>query len=277
MQGIDVSYWNNQINWSKAAKNIDFAMIRAGYGINNIDSRCLYNADQCAKHNIPFGFYWFSYAINEEMARDEANYLCDIADSYCVSLPLAFDFEYDSYNNATSELGYAIGEEYMANLAIAFLEQVKKRGYEPMIYTNCDFFNRGFYRLGRKYKIWLAQWEVDTPMMDCYMWQYSDAEFVDGIKGLVDHDYLYGELIDNNKQGSECKLDVSIVSKGSTGTQVKTIQALLMMKFGISCGDYGCDGIFGNDTDTAVRNFQRKFGLVIDGIVGVNTWNKLVK
>ena len=37
----------------------------------------------------------------------------------------------------------------------------------------------------------------------------------------------------------------------------------------------GLDGIFGKQTDTAVRNYQRKLGLVVDGIVGCNTWRSL--
>lgn len=37
----------------------------------------------------------------------------------------------------------------------------------------------------------------------------------------------------------------------------------------------GLDGIFGNQTDTAVRNYQRKLGITVDGIVGCNTWRSL--
>ena len=37
----------------------------------------------------------------------------------------------------------------------------------------------------------------------------------------------------------------------------------------------GLDGIFGSQTDQAVRNYQRSRGLVSDGIVGCNTWRSL--
>lgn len=37
----------------------------------------------------------------------------------------------------------------------------------------------------------------------------------------------------------------------------------------------GLDGIFGKQTDTAVRNYQRRLGLTADGIVGCNTWRSL--
>jgi peptidoglycan hydrolase-like protein with peptidoglycan-binding domain len=61
--------------------------------------------------------------------------------------------------------------------------------------------------------------------------------------------------------------------QGATGNQVRAIQVLLHDKFG-----YGLsvDGIFGPDTDAAVRDYQADHGLSVDGIVGPNTWQSLV-
>ena len=59
------------------------------------------------------------------------------------------------------------------------------------------------------------------------------------------------------------------VKKGSKGTEVQQLQTMLNA-LGYDCGT--ADGIFGTKTDVAVRAFQQKEGLLIDGIVGKQTW-----
>ncbi len=65
-----------------------------------------------------------------------------------------------------------------------------------------------------------------------------------------------------------------VVKLGSRGEIVKELQNALL-KLGYSLGGYGADGDFGNATDKDVRQFQREYGLVVDGIVGQATWDKL--
>ena len=71
-------------------------------------------------------------------------------------------------------------------------------------------------------------------------------------------------------------IEVKQVRKGSTGTTVRRLQAILE-DMDISVGKYGCDGDFGNDTENAVRVFQRSKGLDVDGICGPKTWTELLK
>lgn len=59
------------------------------------------------------------------------------------------------------------------------------------------------------------------------------------------------------------------------GEITKLLQERLI-SLGYSCGSYGADGSFGNGTKTAVINFQKAKGLTADGIVGKNTWSKLL-
>lgn len=66
------------------------------------------------------------------------------------------------------------------------------------------------------------------------------------------------------------------VRKGSKGAAVKELQQLLLKK-GYKLPKYGADGSFGNETLTAVKQFQKDNGLVVDGIVGPKTWNKLTQ
>lgn len=68
---------------------------------------------------------------------------------------------------------------------------------------------------------------------------------------------------------SKCPL----TKKGAKGNIVKWIQARLNF-LGFNCG--AVDGDFGNKTLAAVKTFQAKNGLVADGIIGQNTWRKLL-
>ena len=71
-------------------------------------------------------------------------------------------------------------------------------------------------------------------------------------------------------------ITLNVLKNGSEGEQVKNLQRLLIAK-GYTLKKYGADGDFGNETETAVRSFQKINGLGVDGIVGQHTWNKLLK
>lgn len=70
-------------------------------------------------------------------------------------------------------------------------------------------------------------------------------------------------------------IEMQILKKGANGYQVKTLQRLLI-SLGYNLGNYGADGDFGSRTDAAVRAYQKKNGLVVDGVVGQDTWRKLL-
>lgn len=64
------------------------------------------------------------------------------------------------------------------------------------------------------------------------------------------------------------------LKKGMTGKDVKWVQYELK-ESGFSLGKYGIDGEFGSTTETAVKKFQKKYKLTVDGIVGSKTLAKL--
>ena len=67
MKGIDVSSYQGEINWRIVKNNVDFAIIRLGYGddVESQDDECfLNNVKGCIDNDIPFGVYLYSYAKN---------------------------------------------------------------------------------------------------------------------------------------------------------------------------------------------------------------------
>lgn len=195
LKGIDVSSHNGRIDWEKAKPHIDFAIIRAGFGNKNEDTCFARNMSECNRLKIPVGAYWFSYAYTEEMALNEAKYLCSLLSQYQVQYPVAYDFEYDSVTFA-SKHDVVISTALMNKMATVFLEYVAKSGYQPMIYSNIDFLNRGFSELTNKFDLWLAQWKVSKPSKSCSIWQYSDTAKIDGVPGTPDVNISYVDYAD---------------------------------------------------------------------------------
>ena len=70
-------------------------------------------------------------------------------------------------------------------------------------------------------------------------------------------------------------MDLPILRRGSKGNSVKSLQILLEGN-GCSVGKYGVDGEYGSDTETAVRRYQSKKGLTVDGIAGPEVWSALL-
>ena len=68
--------------------------------------------------------------------------------------------------------------------------------------------------------------------------------------------------------------------KGSNGKAVKTLQRLLReLNYVNTDGKtpIAIDGSYGSNTEAAVKRFQQRRGITVDGICGVTTWNKLLK
>lgn len=79
----------------------------------------------------------------------------------------------------------------------------------------------------------------------------------------------------SNRSKSGCMVEVPMLSKEDEGTAVRALQ-LLLIGAGYDCGSCGADGIFGGDTESAVKAYQNAKGLASDGIVGSKTWGCLL-
>ena len=186
-KGIDVSVHNGKLDWDKMKKaGIQFAMIRAGYGQNNIDGQFKRNITECNRVGIPCGVYWFSYALNEGMARQEAQYCLAAVKGYKLEYPIAFDFEYDSVNYAKKQ-GVTITKVLASKIAIAFCSEIEKAGYYVLNYANPDYLSNYFNAdVPKKFGLWLAAWNNDTnPPRECKIWQYGVGK-VSGFSGDFD-------------------------------------------------------------------------------------------
>ena len=191
IKGIDVSKHNGAIKWEKTKEVIDFAMLRAGYGKNNIDAKFKYNADECTRLSIPFGVYWFSYAYTPDMARKEADYCLQAIKPYKLLYPVCFDFEYDSFSYARQN-GKTLKSDDIVTLCRSFLDRIEESGYYAMNYANSDYLNYyGMKKLTERYDLWYAYPEKEKPNRSCGIWQSSFKGKIAGITGKVDTNIAY--------------------------------------------------------------------------------------
>lgn len=196
-KGIDISYFQGSIDFKKVkADGIEFIIPRCGYGKSNKDSKFSeYVAGAIAAGIEVPGIYHFSYALNEENAREEARQAVKFAQE--AGLPketiIFFDLEYDSVDYAKR---YAVNLDKARCIAHtnAFCQEVQNHGYRTGIYANQDYLNRMYDDTTiKKYIFWYANWNGGkTPSVKCAFHQWSEKGRVNGIKGNVDMDYYYG-------------------------------------------------------------------------------------
>ncbi len=188
-KGIDVSYVQKQIDWEAVAKtDVSYAIIRCGYGNNEIsqdDSWWKYNADECTRLGIPFGVYIYSYALNTDEARSEAEHVLRLVEGYNLSLPIYLDLEDERYTGRLSN-------KEIADIAEVFCETVQSAGYEVGIYANLNWFrNRLTDWRFSQWPRWVAQYNYECDYEKKYsMWQCTSSGIVDGIDGPVDLNFV---------------------------------------------------------------------------------------
>lgn len=190
-EGIDVSSHQKDIDWKKVkAAGIDFAIIRVGfrgYGTGAIvpDEYFTKNIEGALAAGIKVGVYFFSQAINEAEAVEEAELVLEQIKNYNITYPVVYDAE--DISNDTARTDGLLGAQITSN-CIAFCDKIKAAGYTPMIYANKRWFltRLDLTRL-TDYDLWHAAYvdAPDTPYMYT-MWQYSSSGKVDGINGSVD-------------------------------------------------------------------------------------------
>lgn len=84
----------------------------------------------------------------------------------------------------------------------------------------------------------------------------------------------YGKA--SKKEDDTCMVQLPVLEKGFKSNVVKSLQVLLIDRYKFSCGSGGVDGDFGTQTLRAVKRFQKKYGLKVDGVVGAKTWTALL-
>lgn len=192
--GIDVSKWNGNIDWN-AVKNsgVSYAIIRCGYrgsstGALIEDPKFRSNIKGAKAAGLKVGVYFFSQAVNEVEAVEEASMALSLASGYGLNYPIFLDVE------SSGGRGDGISKETRTAVCKAFCSTVQNSGVSAGIYANKTWFTEKINTGSLTgYKIWLAQYaSAPTYTATRYdMWQYSSKGKVSGINGNVDMNISY--------------------------------------------------------------------------------------
>ncbi|MDU4447790.1 MAG: GH25 family lysozyme [Anaerococcus vaginalis] len=200
--GIDISVWNEIVNWNEIKKaGIDFVIIRSSgsYASNGKlykDSKFDSHIRGALNAGLQVGIYHYSQAITRDEAILEARYVDSIIRPYKskLTLPVAFDRELYSESNGYYGRTYKIGKEKDAEVSLAFLDEITRLGYKGSFYSYTSYLNNqiNMNKISPKYPVWVAQYNYKCDYKGPYTtWQYSSQGKVNGIRGNVDMNIMY--------------------------------------------------------------------------------------
>ena len=224
IQGIDVSKWQGEMDWAKAAEKVKFAYIRA-CSVDNTSGTC-YEDSQFRRNSVeapkymPVGYYWY-FKPNHDPIR-QAQYFHALIDKPGYTFPPAADFE----DHAGMKPDAVSEKQYV------FMNELEKlSNIVPVIYTSPGFWNVRTTKpsWARVYYLWIAHWNVSKPTVP-YPWNEFDVhqyriEKEDGGKygaqsKSIDLDYMTQEFWDTFIKPPTLEEEVTIIigSKVFKGT-----------------------------------------------------------
>ena len=191
--GIDVSTWNGNIDWNKVKNSgVSYVIIRTGFrgstqGALVEDNKFRQNIQGATNAGLKVGVYFFSQAVNEVEAVEEASMVLSQVKGYKLTYPVFIDVE------PSGGRADRLSSGDRTKVINAFCQTIQNGGLRAGIYANKTWLSQKMNVSALSgYKIWLAQYNSQVTYSGRYdMWQYSDKGTVSGISGKVDMNLSY--------------------------------------------------------------------------------------
>ncbi|MCB2378602.1 glycoside hydrolase family 25 protein [Hymenobacter sp. BT635] len=187
VHGIDVSAYQGTIDWKTVAEHrVRFAFIKASEGITLRDQRFRRNWREAHRAGIYRGAYHY-FQPNYDGAQ-QANLFTRTVPLAVGDLPPVLDVEAPEFHDVA----------VMRRGVATWLRLVERHyGVRPILYSNYSFYKRHLAGHFDEYPLWLAHYEVETPVLPrdkWIIWQHSDEAYVPGIRGTVDFNVFQGNF-----------------------------------------------------------------------------------
>ena len=268
--GIDCAKWQGTINWAKVkSAGVQVAILKATDKNNGPEPAFARNYAGATAQGVKVGCYRYVYARTVAAAENEARKVLAVIQGKAMPAGVWLDVEDKTLRG--------IPRATMLKMIAAMAKIIKAAGYQVGIYTNPDWYNHVLDVSKITLPFWVASWGTNNgkpqrkptikPQHTLAGWQYTDKGRVAGIGTAVDLSKIY-HLIGQNQN-----VDDGLIRKGDRGSDVK----LLQHRLNILGSQLTEDGIWGVQTDSAVRGYQYRAGLTVDGIVGPKTQAALIR
>lgn len=184
MKGIDISQHNGEIDWDKVKsdKNVDFVILRCGFGIeapNQEDRRFAENYAACKRLHIPVGAYHYSYANSVRSAEEEAR--------FCLKLISGKKFEFPIFCDIEEKMHLMRGN--CDDIAAAFCDMLEANGCFAGVYTFDSFARTNLTdKTKKRYAMWIARIGGKPRYSPYGIHQYAWDKKISGISGDTDAD-----------------------------------------------------------------------------------------
>ncbi|MDE6004605.1 MAG: Ig-like domain-containing protein [Oscillospiraceae bacterium] len=286
LDGIDVSKFQGTIDWNAVASDgVDFAIIRAGYrGYDGgkLVTDVMYDANMkgAIAAGLDVGVYFFTQAITEQEAIEEAKLVISKLKDYKITMPVYIDIEDISSTGRLERAKLTIKQR--TAIVEAFCNEIEEAGYDAGVYASKSYYLDKLDPdyLSQRYKIWLAHYTTETNYKgDYHAWQYSDKGNVKGISTPADRDVMYSQKVKFSKTeltitepNTSVAIDLTgdgLLSFESSDTTIATVDAVGNIS-GISNGTATITAISSNGSRDAIHvtvNLPENSMLAYAGIV----------
>lgn len=183
VKGIDVSENNGVVDWQAIADaGIEFAIIRSSYGLHSVDGRFIDNVNGALAAGLKIGVYHYSYALNVEDAKQEAQHIIDLLQENGVNPELGIWYDMEDADGYKARHGMP-DNQTITDMCSAFICTLNEAGYQYVgIYASYSWLTGVIdtAQLADYVPYWNAQWGSSNDFPRARIWQFTDSLNING-------------------------------------------------------------------------------------------------
>lgn len=264
--GVDISCYDNNIDYEELIRNINFAIIRVGYGVsympNSQKDSLLDRHYNQLYGKTTVGAYYYAYANDYGEGKSEAWNCIKYLDGRKLDLPIYYDIEDKSIIN--------VGKQKLTDIIKEFCETIETNGYKAGVYASKSVFDNNMYKDQlSQYSLWVASYgnntgDVPQGNEDLYkgqynLWQYSSVVATPGLNRKGDANIMYDDI--------PTPTPVPPSPQPSYDPSVYDYQVAWNKTYGSKYGKILEDGIYGPQTENSKTKVYLCYGMT-NALVG---------
>ena len=229
-KGPDISAWQGNIDIKALSTQVDFFIFRCYAGASK-DSKVDRNVKLAIESGKPYGLYIYSYALNTAQAKEEAERVIALANSYSIK-PSFLCIDMEDADGYKKKYGMP-SNQILRDICTVEGEMFEKAGYYAMVYASSSWWKNQLAGLTRFDK-WVAHWPVVNGKQkgnatspdgenanNCGIWQFTSQGSLNGYNGRLDMNYAYKDFI-LNKNGNTNQTPIQENTTNSSSTNLST-------------------------------------------------------